>query len=30
MITDVGASLEQTTCDVLEKLPETIRLRVLS
>ncbi|MBK6873075.1 MAG: phosphoglycerate dehydrogenase [Kineosporiaceae bacterium] len=30
VITDVGASLEQTTCDVLEKLPETIRLRVLS
>ncbi|MFN8078578.1 MAG: phosphoglycerate dehydrogenase [Kineosporiaceae bacterium] len=30
VITDVGAHLEQTTCDVLEKLPETIRLRVLS
>lgn len=30
VITDVGADLEQSTCDLLEKLPETIRLRVLS
>jgi D-3-phosphoglycerate dehydrogenase len=30
VITDVGADLETSTCDALEKLPETIRLRVLS
>jgi D-3-phosphoglycerate dehydrogenase len=30
VITDVGAELTEATCEVLEKLPETIRLRVLS
>jgi len=30
VITDVGADLAPSTCELLEKLPETIRLRVLS
>jgi D-3-phosphoglycerate dehydrogenase len=30
VITDVGADLAPSTCELLEKLPETIRLRMLS
>jgi len=30
VITDIAAEIDQATCESLEKLPETIRLRVLS